>query len=211
MKIRSFLSLVAITAFSTINTANAVDFSDKFYGHIKIGIGASYQHIKGSDNNKNNYAPIINVGYNVYYRLNDIINPFIGLEVRTRIAISDRVYKDRTTRISHREILTMNANIGSKIKVSNNISIAPYGMVGFTYGDIVFNYTGIMTDDFYKYKVGFTTSAGIEAIISDRYYIGLEYRYCKSKFNIDNDDPHSGSVVEIKGHEAVVKFGVYFL
>ncbi len=199
---------------------NSASFSSKFRNRVKIGFGASWQSstVDGIDTEwwgvddfvgtkKNNVAIDINIGDNIYYKLNDVVHPFVGLELKVRIPVtSDKFYMsgDGMHGFGYKELFVSSLNIGAKINVTNNFSIAPYGLVG-VFAHRIRDYDYEYNDDIWSdTNIAFTAGGGIELIMLDRCSIGLEYRYSKGEFK------HIFKGTNAVNHTVATKFSVYF-
>ena len=208
------------------NVANADNFSDKLYGRAKLGFGFSAKNIniQGNDDEEGGISGvkktkpkmIIDFNYNVYYKLNDFVDPFVGVNFRGAIPLNGnsigKVYENEVNpysgevvdtteyKMGYQEYMSMALNLGAKLKINNNLAVAPYGLVGFS---IDKSQVSSPEENFYTADVGFVTGAGVEMILFDRFSIGAEYRYGQTKF--------SGSTVKVRKNEGLIKFGVFFL
>ena len=195
------------------NIANASEFSDKFYGHAKLGASVSLQSNKfgGYDLwfKKDRARVNVEFSYNVYYKLNDFIDPFIGVNFRGKIPTGDNAIKDYSNdniiKVTGNEYFSASVNLGAKMKINKAISIAPYGLAGLTIDKVEYKNKYYPVYPIGDTNVGFTTGGGVEVILFDRFSIGAEYRYGETKFKGYFDG------AKIKKQEGVIKFGVYFL
>ena len=104
------------------------------------------------------------------------------------------------------EYLVFMAKFGGRVFLTNNISLSPYWAIGF-------NITQASVDiQLYNRTInskttnsGFVTGLGVEAIMSDRYALTIEYRHSINKFNFA-----SNNKLEIASENLHVKFGYYF-
>ena len=104
------------------------------------------------------------------------------------------------------EYLVFMAKFGGRIFLTNNISLSPYWAIGF-------NITQASVDiQLYNRTInskttnsGFVTGLGVEAIMSDRYALTIEYRHSINKFNFA-----SNNKLEIASDNMNIKFGYYF-
>ena len=206
-KINYLFSIVFALLVVTYNIANASEFSDKFYGHAKLGASVSFQNNKFGSHDiwlKKNRAMVnIEFGYNVYYKLNDFIDPFIGVNFRGKIPTGNKIVNDKSEEINGNEYFSANINVGAKLKINKAVSIAPYGLAGLAADKISAEYIW-SSFPFSEANIGFIAGSGIEIILFDRFSIGAEYRYGETKFNGFFDG------MKIKKQEGVIKFGVYF-
>ena len=137
----STLSLSAMILASAGSSAFALDFNDKFYGKAQAGIRYSAGFYSGDvknaideaktageKTNKTSHSITANVGFNVFYKLNDKIHPFAGLNVEGKYAFNNEFVKDN----NFQNFLNVNAKLGSSFKVSKDLNIRPYALVGMS-------------------------------------------------------------------------------
>ena len=201
------LSTLAVASSVAVNSANAYDFNKDVYGHAYGKIGYTFQGYTGvmkdaidesEDSKKFTHGLNIGGGYDVYYKLNNFINPFAGLELQFRIPLTSKVAKDDRYNYEAKiqEFLKFDARFGAKMSVCKDVAVSPYVLVGLN----AMKYKDTL-DDYSKTKAGLTTGFGVDTIIKDRYIAGVEYRYGFNKF----DD------LKIQSHNFAVNFGVQFL
>ena len=92
--------LSATILASASSVANAYNFNDKIYGKAVGKISVSAQTYTGdlkditdqdttgdTTINKANVALSLSAGYNLYYKVNSFLHPFIGLEAQGRVPV----------------------------------------------------------------------------------------------------------------------------
>ena len=137
----STLSLSAMILASAGSSALAMDFNDKFYGKAQAGIGYSAGFYSGDvknaideaktageKTNKTSHSIKADVGFNVFYKATDKINPFVGLNVEGKYAFNNEFVKNS----NFQNFLNVNAKLGSSFKVSKDLNIRPYALVGMS-------------------------------------------------------------------------------
>ena len=236
-KIISLLLFIASSYSLNLTNANAYDFTDKIYGKVSVRIGYNFKHHVGSYMNTylkgyekslqptNKYIAhtrstqhyvTFSIGYNFYYRLNDLFHPFVGYEATGMLPIGNRTfakqYPYRSDAImpdrmlsTVQEYFIFNQRTGVKINIINNFSVVPYSTLGFNV---------LKSDRFVKKNisnakndVGFTIGCGIEALFLDRFSFALEYRFARNR-GIHSINEPSGIILS---NNAMAKFGYYFL
>ncbi len=123
------------------SSALAMDFNDKFYGKAQAGIGYSAGFYSGDvkdaidqaksageKTNANSHSISASVGFNAFYKLNDKIHPFAGLNVEGKYAFNNEFVKNH----NFQNFLNVNAKLGSSFKVSKDLNIRPYALVGMS-------------------------------------------------------------------------------
>ena len=221
---KSLLLCSTALALGVTTNANAMDFGKNFYGLANATIGYSLQVLDGDlkdmvvngedfyDKSKLTHGLTLGVGYNVYYRLNNFINPFIGLNVEGRIPLKSKLYSCRVyddddnvgeETIKFKDFFAMHAKLGAKMNLSKNIDVAPYYLIGFNIAKLISSDSVNSEENFSKTKAGLSTGIGVDTILFNRYLVGVEYKY--SMINkIAND-------VKAEGHQIGIKFGAQFL
>lgn len=213
--------LSATILASASSAANAYNFNDKIYGKAVGKIGISAQTYTGdikdivdqdttgdTTKNKANVALSLSVGYNLYYKVNSFLHPFVGLEAQGRVPVFGSKFLDykglRTGgyvsidgfTYDFKDFFRFNAKFGAKMNISQKFALQPYALLGMNVMKLKHTsegYTG-----YNKTKVGLTTGAGIEAIINDIFIIGAEYRFGYGKFN----------EIKVQTHDIGISFGV---
>lgn len=139
MKKILFLSIVLSTVAYSV--AQSVEFGDaKFYGKMNAKIGYNAVFYQGTVSDKIKFAkeaeeqnnPVAHsvnasVGFDVFYKATRVIHPFAGLEVGGSYALKGDFIKDNT----FNQFLNVNARLGTSFKINRNLSIRPYGIIGF--------------------------------------------------------------------------------
>ena len=122
-------------------SANALDFNDRFYGKAQANVGYYAGFYSGDvknaiddaknaneDNNSVSHSISAGVGFNVFYKLNDKVHPFAGLNVEGKYAFKNEFVKDN----KFQNFLNVNAKLGSSFKVSKDLDVRPYALVGMS-------------------------------------------------------------------------------
>ena len=200
---KSSLILLTTTALlaNEIN-ANAHEITKKVYGRANVTIGYSAQLYT----NLMNFNSALNVeyktthslsfgsGYNFYYKVNDMLNPFVGGNVEFRIPLTKTVL-DRSTYGFNYEVMdvfSMHAKLGTKFNICNEFAVQPYALLGI-------NAMVIKQNTQYRQGgAGFSGGLGVESIIKDLFIVGLEWKA-------------STAIGFQTGHQIGVRFGVQFL
>ena len=116
----------------------------------KVGIKNEYSNASNSLSKTNkNISGVLILNYNFYYKLSNLIHPFIGIDVMTKYPFSSKdefnfnINNDNINDISGHynvnitdsvkinEYGRINAKLGTKINLHKNISIDPYALAGF--------------------------------------------------------------------------------
>ena len=181
--------LSATILASASSAANAYNFNDKIYGKAQFNVGYSLQGYSGdvkdsidlSDEmgekvNKINHAITLGAGYNVYYKYNSFINPFVGLEAQGRIPVAGHEYVEGAKLL---DVFRFNAKFGAKMNIAKDIDVQPYALLGMNVMQIKTSDDGVSDKET---KAGLTTGAGVEAIFNDMFVVGAEYRFGYNKF-----------------------------
>lgn len=187
------LILLVVSVFSFGNEKGAYAKNNKnFYGKVRLGLGYESQKYTGSDvkdvfdnidfgKNKSNQAPVISLGYNLYYRLNKKFELLGGLEIQGRYAIKgkDFVSFDNGS-VEYNEFLRLSAKLGFKTNLNKKVAVETYGIIG---GNMVQHKnfellgTGRISNKEEKFtNFGLSTGVGVDFVIVDRFTIGAEYR-----------------------------------
>lgn len=210
-----YIAVLSVVLPFAVNSAQAHDIGDSFYGRANVKIGYTFQGFKGEvedfidelerfgvidyDTSKSTQGINIGIGYDVYYKLNSFINPFFGLEAQGRIPISSKIVKNEGAVHSLAEYFRFNSRVGAKIIACKYIAFSPYALVGLN----VMQFE-MKAMDFKKTKTGLSVGAGVETIIKDRFTVGIEYRYGSNKMK-------ELEFNEVKSHNFAVNLGVQFL
>ena len=196
------------------NLAQSAIATDKsIYGKAHIDIGYNLQGYTNDIDKMIDYADLVGLktrsynnsitfggGYNVYYRYDAIINPFIGAEATFKIPVSGQKFiYNQTGYIKIHEWFIMNAKLGAKILFGKDFALAPYFTLGFNVMQMK------DSDDVSATKAGLSTGIGIEGLLSDKYSVAVEYRYTS------NDMGAKFENLKAKTHNFMVKFGYHFL
>ena len=118
--------------------------SSRFYGRARVGLGYEYQRYTGSfvkslwnefnyDGNKSNQAPVISLGYNMYYTLNKRFALLGGLEVQERYPIEGKKFASFGSiqyAAQYGEYLRLNAKLGLKTDLTKDVAVEAYGIIG---------------------------------------------------------------------------------
>ncbi len=208
----------------------------KFYGHANAYIGYSFQKYKGFieeqidfheymehdvSTRDRGHAIDLGLGYNVYYELNDIVHPFLGIDLRGRIPLYgfkaiDGTFSNTTLRVKYLELLMLHGKFGAKFNLHKNVQLQPYALIGlsanyFNYDDTFQLFGGTESDKSDgNIWIGLSTGAGIEIIINDMFIVGAEYRYGAFTAAI-NDGWGNKTYHAISNHTISAKFGIQFL
>ena len=219
-----FCAVASIGIASSVYS-NAIDFNKDFYGKFNANIGYSFQGYTGDvtdiidemeisgNTNKYSHSIVLGAGFNTYYKLNNTIEPFAGIYFEGRIPVSKyNVYDYYNSsyqygeKMSIKEVFNTQFKFGAKLNVVKDFAIQPYYSVGFNV--LMLNYKDV--DDYdndsekiKKSKVGFTTGAGVDFIIKDRFTVGVDYRYGQNKMSLPTD-------IKVKTHTGTIKVGVQF-
>ena len=137
----STFSLSAMIFAGACASANALDFNDRFYGKAQANVGYYAGFYSGDvknaiddaknaneDNNSVSHSISAGVGFNVFYKLNDKVHPFAGLNVEGKYAFKNEFVKDN----KFQNFLNVNAKLGSSFKVSKDLDVRPYALVGMS-------------------------------------------------------------------------------
>ena len=142
-----YLLCAGIFTMCFSQNAFSVDFSEKFYGKAYIGIGYNKQTYTGLWKEKyidpyeslrssgiiphtKNHTIDINIGNNIYFRMNSYLRPFIGAEIVGKIPIKDHgMWAGYIIRLYERFVV--HGKIGLKINVVKGwFAVSPYYIVG---------------------------------------------------------------------------------
>ena len=226
-----YIAVLSVVLPFAVNSAQAHEIGDSFYGRANVKIGYTFQGYTGEvkdiindakdnglDTNKFTHAVNIGIGYDIYYKLSKSINLFAGLEAQGRIPFVNKIVKAGDDSQGILEIFRFNARLGAKMIACKDVAFAPYALLGlnvmyFELGDSQAQISAISTGvdhttiekDNSLSSVGISTGAGIETIIKNRFTVGVEYRYGLNKFS-NEDEP-----LKIKSHNFAVNLGVQFL
>ena len=222
------LLTISLSIFSNIEDAYARSDAKKnnrksknFYSKVKIGVGYELQRYTGSDvkdafdssdeKNRFNHAPVISLGYNLYYKLNKRFALLGGLEVQGRYTIKgkDFVSSDGGS-VQYNEFLRLSAKLGFKTNLSKKVAVETYGIIGGNialFEDIELLSAG--TRDGKCTAVGLSAGAGIDFVIADKFTVGVEYRRGFTNIDIDHlsDDV---SKFKMKTDSVLAKIGYQF-
>lgn len=228
---KSLLFCSTALALGVTANANAMDFGKKFYGKANATIGYSLQVIDGElkneldeikeydyDVNKLTHGLTLGVGYNVYYKLNNFINPFVGLNIEGRIPLKTEIFYYNSgdgffvNKYKFTDFLSVYARLGAKLKASKYVDVAPYYLLGFDVFKSEERYNDIALDTYpveniSDKKVGLSTGVGVDTILFNRYILGFEYKYSMTKVAMD----HRDTKIKAESHQIGFKFGVQFL
>ena len=231
MFVKKFLLIsLAISVFSFSNMQGAYAKNNKnFYGKVRLGLGYEYQKYTGSDvndvfdsvdsgKNKSNQAPVISLGYNLYYKLNKKFELLSGLEVQGRYAIKgkDFISFDNGS-VEYNEFLRLSAKFGVKTNLNKKVAVETYGIIG---GNMVqhknFELLGTGRISYKGEKItnfGLSTGVGVDFVIVDRFTIGAEYRrgFVKVDYERLNSSGYSyDSKFNMKTDSILAKIGYQF-
>jgi opacity protein-like surface antigen len=123
--------LSTVIASSAITSANALDFNDKFYGKANVKIGYNYNNYKVKDTDLKNQSHGVNAGagFDVFFKATNNIHPFAGLEVNGNYMFKGFVKNQSGYEFN--QFFNTNVRFGASFKVNKDLSINPYGLVGF--------------------------------------------------------------------------------
>ena len=189
-----YLLCAGIFTMCFSQNAFSVDFSEKFYGKAYIGIGYNKQIYTGlwKENyidpyeslgsfgiipHTKNHTIDINIGNNIYFRMNSYLRPFIGAEIVGKIPIKDHgMWAGYIIRLYERFVV--HGKIGLKINVVKGwFAVSPYYIVGANVYQI--------KSDLEKYKdVDLSTGAGMEFLVKERVSLSFEYRRTRNYFGV---------------------------
>ena len=231
MFVKKFLLIsLAISVFSFSNMQGAYAKNNKnFYGKVRLGLGYEYQKYTGSDvndvfdsvdsgKNKSNQAPVISLGYNLYYKLNKKFELLSGLEVQGRYAIKGRDFISFDNgSVEYNEFLRLSAKFGVKTNLNKKVAVETYGIIG---GNMVqhknFELLGTGRISYKGEKItnfGLSTGVGVDFVIVDRFTIGAEYRrgFVKVDYERLNSSGYSyDSKFNMKTDSILAKIGYQF-
>ena len=220
---KSLLFCSTALALGVTANANAMEFGKNFYGKANATIGYSLQVLDGDlkdeidtmersggyDTSKTTHGLTLGIGYNVYYKLNNFVHPFVGLNVEGRVPLKADLYTyydynnlgyvTDTPTLNFEDFLSIHAKLGAKMNLAKNIDVAPYYLIGFNVAKLVDN----GEDGVDKTKAGLSTGVGVDTILFNRYLVGVEYKYSMVK-KITED-------TNAEGHQIGIKLGVQFL
>ena len=257
MKKKVLFLTVATVAYGA-NVSNAAVFSDKAYSKHKLSVGYELQNnaniksqLDGSFSDfkdidpyqytfyatdpkakSKSYALTVNFGENFYYKITDLIHPFIGFDMQLRLPfrgksnvsfsegtknINNLNSYDKTVDLNFFEHLRVNAKIGTKISLAKHFAVEVYGTAGANLATSKINNVTVSKmpgwqppkTDVYsftssKVSVGYNVGVGAEAIIAERITLGVDYRYSSNNFNfVDTGMSHaSWGQWQFKSHSA---------
>lgn len=160
--------------------------------------------ITGSEPSEDTPNIDINVPTKTYTN-EEIDNAISEEEAAERNASNQNAYRLSKT-ITVQEYFVFNAKFGSRVIVNEMFSVQPYATIGFNIlqAKIHISQGAEMTYST-QIDIGLSTGFGIEALIKDKFAIGIEYRKTFNKFKVNNND------IKVKTDNAMIKFGYYFL
>ena len=165
------------------------------------------------------YYVTLSAGYDFFYKLNDMLHPFAGFEATGMLPIGSRTFArqypyrpdaemPKRMLSTVQEYFVFNQRTGVKINPIKNVAILSYATLGFNI---------LKTDRFRKNdvehaitSVGISVGAGIETMFLDRFSFALEYRFTRNK-SIGFGTSSYAMKCYTDGHNAMAKFGYYFL
>ena len=160
--------------------------------------------ITGSEPSEDTPNIDINVPTKTYTN-EEIDNAISEEEAAERNASNQNAYRLSKT-ITVQEYFVFNAKFGGRVIVNEKFSVQPYATIGFNILQAKIHISqGTQTTYDTQIDLGLSTGFGIEALIKDKFAIGIEYRKTFNKFKVSNND------IKVKTDNAMVKFGYYFL
>ena len=217
--------------------ANAYDFNDKIYGKANIKVGYNFKHYVGSymgtylkgyakqlsekpsramQTRATQHYIALSVGYDFYYKLNDLLHPFAGFEVTGLITVGSRTFatnylsqlnKRFPTTIQEYFILVQRSGI--KVNIAKNTSLLGYSILGLNIVKLDRPIREPHTKSLNR--VGITAGAGIEIMFLDKFSFALEYRYARNRSMRQIESFGDPASAYIESNNAMAKFGYYFL
>ena len=134
--------LSTVMASSAMTSVNALEFNDKFYGkaNVKIGYNHSFYSINFKETNgegneftygerNNSHGINAGIGFDIFFKATNNIHPFAGLEANGNYMFKGVLKYQKT--LEFNQFFNTNARLGVSIKVNKDLSINPYGLVGF--------------------------------------------------------------------------------
>ena len=191
--------------------AYAMDLSSSVYGKAHVDVGYNLQgytgdvdkiidgaDVAGAKTHSLNHSISLGAGYNVYYKYNAKINPFVGAEATFKVPVFGQKFIDEWNYMKAHEWFIMNAKLGAKVVLDKDLAVSPYVTLGF-------NVVQMKDRELSVTKAGLSTGVGVEGLLSDKYSVAVEYRYTYNEMG-----PKTGNI-EAETHNFMLKFGYHFL
>ena len=158
--------------------------------------------VAGDDKNANSYnhSLALTLGYNWYFRANDLVHPFVGIVGEGRLPIHNKIMGSIAggDKVSYSEWAYLALKAGLKFNLCENFALQPYGLFGGNLATISEKDEG---KTYNTRRFGMTMGAGLEAILNDHVMIGGEWRYSTlAKFG----------ATKMKTHTFAAKLGFMF-
>ena len=205
----------------------SVKEENRFYGKVRVGVGYEYQKYAGGDIEnlkdtaritpgydikRSNQAPVISLGYNLYYKLNNRFALLGGLEAQGRYPVSGSnvvsFYTfDSVQKVKFGEYFRLNTKFGVKTNLNKKLDVETYGIIGMNVATLKTDYANYPEINTSRTNVGFTTGLGADLVIVDKFIVGLEYRYGANKFKNLDEGVNS---FKMKTHSVLAKVGYQF-
>ena len=166
----------------------------------------------GYDIKRSNQAPVISLGYNLYYKLNNRFALLGGLEAQGRYPVSGSnvvsFYTfDSVQKVKFGEYFRLNTKFGVKTNLNKKLDVETYGIIGMNVATLKTDYANYPEINTSRTNVGFTTGLGADLVIVDKFIVGLEYRYGANKFKNLDEGVNS---FKMKTHSVLAKVGYQF-
>ena len=145
------LSFIAISQYQSL----AIEITKDVYAKVGGKIGYNAQFYQGdikiiSDKNKVAHAVNISAQADFFYKATNVIHPFAGIEIGGNYNINNEFVKDN----KFNQYLNVNFRLGSSFKINKDLSIRPYGLVGFNVSENKNpDNNNISSDEIHKTKI----------------------------------------------------------
>lgn len=129
-----------------INNALSLFNEPKTYEKLYTYFGYSYQSITNNnlDYNQQNHNLSVGIGYNIYYKYNDVFDSFVGLQLETRLPVSP--FFGKTNQSHFYNVMSLDMIFGAKFKINNEIALQPFFLFGFNVNYAKYNQTTMVKE-----------------------------------------------------------------
>ena len=169
-------------------------------------------------NSTTKHSLLIGFGYSVYFRLNNLVNPFVGVDANVNVSKTTTFLNANGANIVAKENGRVGFKLGAKINIvkENIFAIEPYAMAGMNIAKLGIKGVDMHNNIEISHTLGKIFGCGANFIINNIFIIGAEYVYTVNNFNKMRDQRYAiGSYVygpyKIHTHNFVAKFGAQFL
>ena len=114
-----------------INNALSLFNEPKTYEKLYTYFGYSYQSMTANSigYKQQNNDLSLGIGYNIYYKYNDVFDSFVGLQLEARLPVSPLFGKQNSSKFAN--FLSLDMIFGAKFKINDNIALQPFFLFGF--------------------------------------------------------------------------------